>query len=70
MFTSRATQTYTTLIPALLMGNTVVMKLPRVGVLCHIPTLKLFQVRAQKYICKYSYRDIWTSGHLYPRAEW
>jgi glyceraldehyde-3-phosphate dehydrogenase (NADP+) len=36
-------ETYTTLIPALLMGNTVVMKLPRVGVLCHIPTLKLFK---------------------------
>ena len=36
-------ETYTTLIPALIMGNTVVMKLPRVGVLCHMPTLKIFQ---------------------------
>ena len=35
-------ETYTTLIPALIMGNTVVMKLPRVGVLCHMPTLQLF----------------------------
>ncbi|MFW9929125.1 MAG: NADP-dependent glyceraldehyde-3-phosphate dehydrogenase [Candidatus Thorarchaeota archaeon] len=36
-------ETYTTLIPALIMGNTVVMKLPRVGVLCHMPTLQIFQ---------------------------
>lgn len=36
-------ETYTTLIPALIMGNTVVMKLPRVGVLCHHPTYTLFQ---------------------------
>lgn len=36
-------ETYTTLIPALIMGNTVVMKLPRVGVLCHMPTLQLFR---------------------------
>jgi glyceraldehyde-3-phosphate dehydrogenase (NADP+) len=36
-------ETYTTLIPALIMGNTVVMKLPRVGVLCHMPTLELFK---------------------------
>ena len=35
-------ETYTTLIPALLMGNTVVMKLPRVGVACHFPTFRLF----------------------------
>ena len=37
-------ETYCTLIPAILMGNCVVMKLPRVGVLCHIPTLELFKV--------------------------
>eukprot|EP01116_Phalansterium_solitarium_P001771 TRINITY_DN11590_c0_g1_i1.p1 TRINITY_DN11590_c0_g1~~TRINITY_DN11590_c0_g1_i1.p1 ORF type:complete len:535 (-),score=60.23 TRINITY_DN11590_c0_g1_i1:84-1688(-) len=36
-------ETYTTFIPALIMGNTVIMKLPRVGVLCHMPTLELFQ---------------------------
>ena len=36
-------ETYTTLIPALIMGNTVVMKLPRVGVLCHMPTLEMFK---------------------------
>lgn len=36
-------ETYATLIPALLMGNTCVMKLPRVGVLCHAPTLELFR---------------------------
>jgi glyceraldehyde-3-phosphate dehydrogenase (NADP+) len=35
-------ETYATLIPAILMGNTVVMKLPRVGVLCHAPTLEMF----------------------------
>ncbi|KAL6073355.1 putative glyceraldehyde-3-phosphate dehydrogenase [Balamuthia mandrillaris] len=36
-------ETYTVLLPALIMGNTVVMKLPRVGVLCHFPTLQLFK---------------------------
>jgi len=36
-------ETYTTLIPALIMSNAVIMKLPRVGVLCHMPTLELFQ---------------------------
>lgn len=36
-------ETYTTLIPALVMGNTVVMKMPRTGVLCHWPTLPLFR---------------------------
>ncbi|KXS11760.1 aldehyde dehydrogenase [Gonapodya prolifera JEL478] len=36
-------ETYATLIPALIMGNTVVMKLPRVGVLCHVPTFEIFR---------------------------
>jgi len=36
-------ETYTTVIPALIMGNPVIMKLPRTGVLCHIPTLEIFQ---------------------------
>lgn len=36
-------ETYATLIPALIMGNTVVMKLPRVGILCHLPTLSIFE---------------------------
>eukprot|EP01006_Ploeotia_vitrea_P045108 TRINITY_DN66907_c13_g2_i1.p1 TRINITY_DN66907_c13_g2~~TRINITY_DN66907_c13_g2_i1.p1 ORF type:complete len:535 (-),score=83.29 TRINITY_DN66907_c13_g2_i1:1597-3201(-) len=36
-------ETYTVLIPALLMGNCVVVKLPRTGVLCHYPTLELFR---------------------------
>lgn len=36
-------ETYTNLIPALLMGNTVVLKTPRTGCLCHTPTLELFQ---------------------------
>lgn len=35
-------ETYTTLIPALLMGNTVVMKTPKFGCLSHMPTLELF----------------------------
>jgi glyceraldehyde-3-phosphate dehydrogenase (NADP+) len=40
-------ETYCTLIPAIIMGNAVVMKLPKVGVLCHQPTLELFkEVRA------------------------
>jgi len=36
-------ETYTTLIPAIIMGNSVVMKLPKVGVLCHSPTFELFR---------------------------
>jgi len=36
-------ETYTTLIPAIIMGNSVILKVPRVGVLCHMPTLELFQ---------------------------
>eukprot|EP01114_Cavostelium_apophysatum_P004823 TRINITY_DN1521_c0_g1_i1.p1 TRINITY_DN1521_c0_g1~~TRINITY_DN1521_c0_g1_i1.p1 ORF type:complete len:369 (-),score=58.17 TRINITY_DN1521_c0_g1_i1:45-1151(-) len=36
-------ESYTTLIPAILMGNTIVLKLPRVGVLCHVPTFEIFQ---------------------------
>jgi glyceraldehyde-3-phosphate dehydrogenase (NADP+) len=34
---------YTTLIPALLIGNAVVLKVPRIGGLVHVPTYKLFQ---------------------------
>jgi glyceraldehyde-3-phosphate dehydrogenase (NADP+) len=36
-------ETYTTLLPALLMGNTIVLKTPRNGCLCHMPTIELFQ---------------------------
>jgi len=36
-------ETYTTLIPSILMGNTVVMKLPNVGCLAHIPTMEVFK---------------------------
>lgn len=32
-------ETYTTLVPALVMGNTVVSKLPKYGGLCHLPLL-------------------------------
>lgn len=35
-------ETFTTLIPALIMGNTVVCKLPRFGVLCSAPLLRCF----------------------------
>lgn len=35
-------ETYTTLIPALIMGNCVILKTPRTGVLCHTPTLQAF----------------------------
>ncbi len=35
-------ETFSTLIPALLMGNTVVFKPPKIGVLLHYPILKLF----------------------------
>jgi glyceraldehyde-3-phosphate dehydrogenase (NADP+) len=35
-------ETYTTLIPAIIMGNTVVVKPPKFGGLCHQPLLKAF----------------------------
>lgn len=35
-------ETYTTLIPALLMGNTVVMKIPTVGGLAHVLTMDAY----------------------------
>jgi len=35
-------ETYTTLIPALLMGNTVVMKIPKVGGLAHVLTMDAY----------------------------
>eukprot|EP01100_Stratorugosa_tubuloviscum_P010440 TRINITY_DN447_c0_g1_i1.p1 TRINITY_DN447_c0_g1~~TRINITY_DN447_c0_g1_i1.p1 ORF type:complete len:539 (+),score=246.95 TRINITY_DN447_c0_g1_i1:41-1657(+) len=36
-------ETYCLLIPAIIMGNSVVFKLPRTGYLCHMPTLEIFQ---------------------------
>ncbi len=35
-------ETFTTLVPALIMGNTVVVKLPRFGMLCQAPLLRAF----------------------------
>ncbi len=35
-------ETYTTLLPALIMGNAVISKLPRYGILCHAPLLEAF----------------------------
>jgi len=36
-------ETYTTLIPAIISGNCVIMKLPHFGCLCHTPTLEIFR---------------------------
>jgi glyceraldehyde-3-phosphate dehydrogenase (NADP+) len=36
-------ETFATLIPALIMGNTVIFKPPKLGVLLHLPLLKAFQ---------------------------
>ena len=36
-------ETYTNLIPALIMGNCCILKTPRTGCLCHVPTLELFR---------------------------
>ncbi len=35
-------ETFTTLLPALVMGNSAVLKLPRVGMLCNMPLLEAF----------------------------
>lgn len=35
-------ETYTTLIPAIIMGNTAVMKIPNVGALAHMETMEAF----------------------------
>lgn len=35
-------ETFTTLLPALVMGNSVILKLPRIGMLCNMPLLEAF----------------------------
>ena len=40
--TSQFNETYTTLIPALLMGNIVIMKIPSVGGLAHVLTMEAY----------------------------
>lgn len=50
-------ETYTTLIPALIMGNTVVFKPPKLGVLLHSPLLKAFQQAFPKGVVNIVYGE-------------
>ena len=50
-------ETYTTLIPALMMGNTVIFKPPKLGVLLHLPLLKVFQKAFPKGVVNTVYGD-------------
>lgn len=50
-------ETYTTLIPALIMGNTVVVKPPKFGVLLHQPLLKAFAECFPKGVVNFIYGD-------------
>ena len=50
-------ETFTTLIPALLMGNTVLLKPPRLGVLLHRPLLEAFQASFPPGIINTVYGD-------------
>lgn len=50
-------ETYTTLIPALIMGNTVVFKPPKLGVLLHTPLLKAFQKAFPKGVVNIVYGE-------------
>lgn len=50
-------ETFTTLIPALLMGNTIIFKPPKLGVLLHAPLLKAFQEAFPKGVVNTVYGD-------------
>ena len=50
-------ETFTTLIPALIMGNTVIFKPPKLGVLLHKPLLKAFQKSFPKGVVNTVYGD-------------
>lgn len=50
-------ETFTTLIPALLMGNTIIFKPPKLGVLLHYPLLKAFQTAFPKGVINVVYGD-------------
>lgn len=50
-------ETYTTLIPALIMGNTVVFKPPKLGVLLHAPLMKAFQKAFPKGVVNVVYGE-------------
>lgn len=51
-------ETYTTLIPALIMGNTIAFKPPKKGILLHAPLLELFQ----KFFPKGVVNSVYGSG--------
>lgn len=50
-------ETFTTLIPALIMGNTVVFKPPKLGVILHSPLLKAFKNSFPKGVLNIIYGD-------------
>lgn len=50
-------ETYTTLIPALIMGNTLVVKPPKFGVLLHQPLLKAFAESFPRGVVNFIYGD-------------
>ncbi|HNU71759.1 MAG TPA: NADP-dependent glyceraldehyde-3-phosphate dehydrogenase [Thermodesulfobacteriota bacterium] len=50
-------ETFTTLIPALIMGNTVVFKPPRLGVLLHLPLLEAFRNSFPKGVVNTAYGE-------------
>lgn len=50
-------ETFTTLIPALLMGNTIIFKPPKLGVLLHAPLLKAFMEAFPKGVINTVYGD-------------
>lgn len=50
-------ETFTTLIPALIMGNTIIFKPPKLGVLLHSPLLKAFRDAFPKGVVNIVYGD-------------
>ncbi len=50
-------ETFTTLIPALIMGNTIIFKPPKLGVLLHYPLLKAFKEAFPKGVVNTVYGD-------------
>ncbi len=62
-------ETFTTLIPALIMGNAVIFKPPKLGVLLHRPLLEAFRDSFPAGCGEHCLRR-WAEGHHTPHEVW
>lgn len=56
-------ETFTTLIPTLMLGNTIVFKPPKLGVLLHSPLMESGEVYASAFIGSCKVADILKKQH-------